>query len=97
MRFQIFFRNFSSKLRGDLRTSELADRSETPHRHLLRELERDEEVPPQAQQPHRHHEARVAGGRSRRSLEGQDESELQLGRTEQRDQEVCETCDASQF
>ncbi len=43
------------------------DRPQTPHRHLLRELERDEEVPPQAQQPRRHHEARVARGRSRRS------------------------------
>ena len=80
-----------------MRTSELADRSETSHRHLLRELERDEEVPPQAQQPHRHHEARVARGRSRRSPEGQDESEVQLGRTEQRDQEICQTGHASQF
>ncbi len=55
-----------------------ADRSETPVRHLLRELERDEEIPPQAQQPHRHNQARVARGRIRRSLEIEDEPELQF-------------------
>ncbi len=55
------------------------NRSETPVRHLLRELERDEEVPPQAQQPHRNNQACVTRGRIRRSLEIEDEPELQLG------------------